>query len=180
MSKNNGTVRILGILVVIAGAIMAIAGAVTWGAVTSNLSAEKVIVSKDVTFGGSKVNSPWTAWYQAAAIKEHSLKASNGLTYAELGDAINAKKAELKAQGVSDADAAKDADVVALTGQRTTVMNGSFLRASLFTSVVSFGVAFFAFGVGVVSLLIGWALIKLSSVAADGAVSQPARVDPAV
>jgi hypothetical protein len=59
-------------------------------------------------------------------------------------------------------------------------MNGSFLRASLFTSVVSFGVAFFAFGVGVVSLLIGWALIKLSSVAADGASSQPARVDPAV
>ncbi len=161
--KTNGTVKVIGILVVIAGIIFVVAGAVTWGAVATNLSAEKITVSGDAAhFGGQAVNSPWTAWYQADAIKHHSLTASNGLTYAELGSAITEKQNELKDQGLSAADIAKDEDVVTLQGQRTTVMNGSFLRSSLFTSVIAFGVALFAFGVGVITLLVGWALLRLS------------------
>ena len=161
--KSNGTARVLGILTVIAGLVFVVAGAVTWGAVASNLAAEKITVSPDAAhFGNQAVNSPWTAWYQADAIKHHSLKASNNLTYAELGAAITAKQNDLKSQGMSDADIAKNSDVVALQSQRTTVMTGSFLRSSLFTSVIAFGVAFFAFGVGVVSLLVGWAILRLS------------------
>ncbi len=41
-------------------------------------------------------------------------------------------------------------------------MNASFLRASLFTSVVSFGVAAMAAGIGVVLVLIGIALRRLA------------------
>ena len=41
---------------------------------------------------------------------------------------------------------------------RATVMNGSFLRASLFTSVVSFGIAAMAMGLGIVFILVGIAL----------------------
>jgi hypothetical protein len=41
-------------------------------------------------------------------------------------------------------------------------MTGSFLRASLFTSVVAFGVAFMAFGIGIVLTLIGVALRKVA------------------
>ena len=37
-------------------------------------------------------------------------------------------------------------------------MNGSFLRASLFTSVVSFGIAAMAMGLGIVFVLVGVAL----------------------
>jgi hypothetical protein len=40
-----------------------------------------------------------------------------------------------------------------------TAMNASFLRASLFTSVVSFGVAAMAAGVGLVLFLLGLAAI---------------------
>ena len=40
-------------------------------------------------------------------------------------------------------------------------MTASFLRASLFTSVVAFGVAFFAFGLGIVLILVGWALLRI-------------------
>ena len=47
------------------------------------------------------------------------------------------------------------------TRQRDTVMTASFLRASLFTSVVSFGVAAFAAGVGVLMILIGVALLRV-------------------
>lgn len=46
---------------------------------------------------------------------------------------------------------------------RATLMNASFLRASLFTSVVSFGVAAFAMGMGVLSILFGWALRRLAT-----------------
>ena len=35
-------------------------------------------------------------------------------------------------------------------------MNGSFLRASLFTSVVAFGVSVMAIGVGIVFILLGY------------------------
>jgi hypothetical protein len=38
------------------------------------------------------------------------------------------------------------------------MMNASFLRTSLFTSVVSFGVAAFAIGIGILSILFGAAL----------------------
>ena len=46
---------------------------------------------------------------------------------------------------------------------RATMMNASFLRASLFTSVVSFGVAAFAIGIGILSILFGWAIHRLAS-----------------
>ncbi|HEY0117586.1 MAG TPA: aromatic ring-opening dioxygenase LigA [Cellulomonas sp.] len=182
MSRNNGVVKVLGIITVVAGAVFVIAGAVTWGAVSSNLAAEKITVSPDAAhFGNQAVNSPWTAWYQADAIKHHSLKASNGLTYAELGTAITAKQNDLKNQGMSADDIAKNTDVVALTSQRNTVMTGSFLRSSLFTSVIAFGVAFFAFGVGVVSLLVGWALIRASApVVVAAPAAPPTTVNTAV
>ena len=44
------------------------------------------------------------------------------------------------------------------------MMNASFLRASLFTSVVSFGVAAFAMGIGVLSIAFGAAIHRLASV----------------
>ena len=56
---------------------------------------------------------------------------------------------------------------------RQTAMTASFLRASLFTSVVAFGVAFMAFGLGLVLILIGWALTNL----AKGPALQPAVVE---
>jgi hypothetical protein len=46
-------------------------------------------------------------------------------------------------------------------------MNGSFLRASLFTSVVAFGVAALVIGIGVVFGLIGFALRRVASAAPE-------------
>ena len=41
---------------------------------------------------------------------------------------------------------------------RPTVMTASLLRASLFTSIVAFGVSVFAMGVGILLALFGWAV----------------------
>ncbi|MFQ6170520.1 hypothetical protein ACK8HX_02845 [Oryzobacter sp. R7] len=44
----------------------------------------------------------------------------------------------------------------------TTVDNGSFLRASLFTSVLAFGVSAMAMGLGVVQILLGLSMRKVA------------------
>ena len=129
-------VGLLGTLVLVAGIILGLSGAGTWAFVQTSLSDENITVAEDAArFGGEKVNGPLTAYYEADIIEHHALEASGGKTYAEL-----------------DRE-----DPV-----RATVMNGSFLRASLFTSVVSFGVAAMAMGLGIVFVLIGIALRAIS------------------
>jgi hypothetical protein len=133
----NGSVRVIGLLVAIVGALMLVAGAITWTVVQSQLAAEKITVSDDAArFAGQDVNGPFTAYAEAEVIEKHALEASKGRTYAEL-----------------DRE-----DPV-----RATVMNGSFLRASLFTSVLAFGVSAMAMGLGVLQILIGLALRRLAS-----------------
>lgn len=156
--KARKPVAIIGILSMVAGLVLIIAGGVVWGVITSQLKAEEITVSavtEDApgALAGKPVAGPFTAFAQANAINHHALAGSNGLTYAELG----AKVSELKAE---DADANAD-EIEELTAQRATVMNGSFLRASLFTSVVSYGVSALVMGLGIMFILIGWALREL-------------------
>ena len=134
--RSAAPVRVLGILVIAAGAVFVLAGVVTWFMVKSQLSDEKITVSADADrFGGNAVEGPLTAYAEADAIEGHALEASGGKTSAEL---------------------AKDDPT------RDTVMTASFLRASLFTSVVAFGVALMAAGLGVVLILIGVAVVLMA------------------
>ena len=152
-------VAIIGILSMIAGLVLIIAGGVVWGVITSQLKAEEITVAAVTeenpgALAGKEVAGPFTAFAQANAINQHALAGSDGLTYAELG----AKVTELKA-----ADAKGNAEEIdELTAQRATVMNGSFLRASLFTSVVSYGVSALVMGLGLMFILVGWSLRELS------------------
>jgi len=139
VSPNTRFVRIAGLVTIIVGGVMLIAGAVTWGAVSSHLTAENITVSEDAAaFGGQTVNTPWEAYAQAEIINHHALEATGGKTYAELD-----KEDPLRA----------------------VAMNGSFLRASLFTSVVAFGVAALVMGLGLVFGLIGYTLRRLAPTA---------------
>ncbi|MGB7963490.1 MAG: aromatic ring-opening dioxygenase LigA [Propionicimonas sp.] len=133
---NHRKVRLLGLVTLIIGALFIIGGAATWGMVSTKLAAENITVSADAPmFAGAKVTGPLEAFVQADVISHHALAATGGKTYAELG-----REDPLRA----------------------TAMNASFLRASLFTSVIAFGVALFAMGVGVVCVLLGWALRLLA------------------
>ena len=134
-APRTGPVRVLSIIVMVIGAVLIVAGVITWFVVRDQLSDEKIVVSEDAPFlGGWDVDGPFTAYAEAEAINDHTLEASGGLTYAEL-----------------------DRE----DPTRETVMTASFLRASLFTSVVAFGVAFFAFGLGIVLILVGWSLLRI-------------------
>lgn len=167
VTKSNGAVRVIALLTMIAGLIFIVAGGATWAMVASQLKDEQITVAAVTaadpgSLAGKLVQDPFTAYAQANAIKHHSLTAGGGLTYAQLGAAITAQTSTLTKGGMSAADAAKDPSVVKLTNERTTSMNGSFLRASLFTSVVAFGIAALVMGLGVLFILLGWAMRKLA------------------
>ena len=130
--------RALAIIVIVLGAIFAVAGVGTWVVISNTLADEHITVADDAAhFAGQEVSQPWTAYAQANVIEKHATEIGGGKTYAELPQ-----------------DDPK----------RATVMTASFLRASLFTSVVAFGVALAVFGIGVTVILIGIALLKTSRV----------------
>jgi len=144
-------IKIASIASFIAGILLLVSGAITYGMVASQLSEEKIVVPADSSLlPGAQVRGPLSAYAQAEIIKEHALKGSGGKTYAELGKLANEAK-----------EAGDTAKAEEYTRQRTTVMNGSFLRASLFTSVLAFGVSALVMGLGVLFVIFGlafWAL----------------------
>lgn len=152
---NATPAKLVGLLSMLAGLVMIIAGALTWATVTSQLKDENITVPADASsFAGKQVAGPFTAFSQAEAIKKHALQGSEGRTYAQLGADIK------KAEAAGDTAKAEE-----LTQMRTQAMNGSFLRASLFTSVVSYGISALVMGLGLLSMLVGWALRHLAKLA---------------
>jgi ABC-type sugar transport system permease subunit len=120
------------IVAIVVGIVMAVAGVITWVVVSTTLSEQKIVVADDAScLAGDEVDGPFSAYCQADVIDQHTKNITGGLTYAELDR--------------------EDPN-------RATAMDSAFLQASLFTSVVAFGVAFMAFGVGIVLALIGFGL----------------------
>ena len=84
-TQRRGMVSVIGLLVIIAGAILVVAGVVTYGLVSTKLADQKITVSSDAAhFGGQQVTQPWQAYAQADAIASHADKIAGGKTYAEL------------------------------------------------------------------------------------------------
>ena len=136
MARHSRGGRVLALIVLIIGAVMVVAGGVTWFMVQDQLSDEKITVADDADFlAGDKVDGPFSAYAQTDIISKHALEATKGKTYAQLG---------------------RDDPI------RQTAMSASFLRASLYTSVVAFGVAVMAVGLGIALILIALALMSVA------------------
>ena len=136
MARQSRGARVLAIIVLVVGAVMVVAGGVTWFLVQDQLSAENITVSDDADFlAGDEVDGPFSAYAEADVISEHALEATNGKTYAQLE---------------------RDDPT------RETAMSASFLRASLYTSVVAFGVAAMAVGLGIALILVALALMSIA------------------
>ncbi|WP_174776790.1 aromatic ring-opening dioxygenase LigA [Cryobacterium sp. TMT3-29-2] len=134
-SRKAGVVRLIGILGLVGGLAFLLVGGLGWTTVSSQLSDEDITVAEDASFlGGAPVVGPFSAYAQADIINHHAMEASGGKTYAQL----------------------EQDDPT-----RPTVMTASLLRASLFTSILAFGVSAFAMGVGVLVALFGWAILTL-------------------
>jgi len=124
--------KVAAITAIVVGVVMAIAGVVTWIVISNTLADQKITVADDASCAaGDDVNGPISAYCQADIIDHHTLDITGGKTYAELDR--------------------EDPN-------RAVAMDSAFLQASLFTSVVAFGVAAMAFVLGIVLALIGLAL----------------------
>jgi hypothetical protein len=177
-TTSNKPVRLIGLVMIIGGILMILAGGATWALVTTQLKAEHIVVAAVTPenpgrLAGKAVAGPFTAYAQADAINHHALDGAKGRTYAQIGDDAKALKAKLAASGLSKEEVAKNPDVLALADTRDSTMNGSFLRASLFTSVVSFGVAALVIGLGFLFILLGFALRKVSPTVDVAAPARP-------
>jgi len=120
--------RLAAIGAIVLGVLLLVGGAATYLVVSSTLGEQNIVTSEDACLKGNDVDGPFTAYCQAKVIDMHALEATGGLHYAELGQE----------------DPLRD-----------TAMNASFLQASLFTSVLAFGVAAQAIGMGVIFILLG-------------------------
>src|SRR5262245_18372473 len=128
--------RVVAIIAIVAGGVMIPLGVVTWFLVQRELADEHIVVSDDAERNaGDDVDGPFTAYSQAMVIKTHALEIGEGQTYAQLPQD---------------------------DPRRETVMDASFLRASLFTSVVSFGIAALIAGLGLLFVLLGFAMIGMN------------------
>ena len=130
---------------------MIIAGSFTYYLVHRELADEQIVVSDDAeTLAGDDVDGPFSAYSEATIIKVHAAEIADGQTYAQL-----------------------ERD----DPRREQVMTSSFLRASLFTSVVAFGVAALVVALGALFIVVGVAIIALDR---RGGVEPAADVLPVV
>lgn len=134
--------RTTSIASIVLGALLILGGAITWFIVSSTLADQKITVSDDAScLAGNDVNGPFSAYCEAQIIEEHALESTGGLTYAELD-----REDPLRA----------------------VAQSASFLRASLFTSVVAFGVAGMAILIGALFVLIGMGIRDVSERTSTG------------
>jgi hypothetical protein len=120
--------RTASIASIVLGVLLILGGAATWLMVSSTLADQRITTPDDACLPERQVRGPFTAYCQAEIIERHTLDITDGQTYAEL-----------------------DRE----DPRRDTAMNASFLQASLFTSILAFGVAAMAAGMGVIFILIG-------------------------
>ncbi len=140
-----------GILIFI-GALMVIVGFVAWIMVGNQLKEQNMTVPGDASSNAGKtVAGPFTAWSLQEVIQIHADKITDGKSYAELGEVVN----QAKEQYGEDSPEAAEAQ-----GLRNTQMNASFLRASLFTSILATGVSVLTLGTGVSILLVGTVFVR--------------------
>ena len=149
--NDSSTRSVLAWILIAIGAIMIIVGFVAWIMVGAQLKSQNMTVPGDADSNAGKVVAgPFTAWSMQEIIQVHADHATEGASYAELGDKVN----EAKEQYGEDSEEAAE-----LQAMRNTQMNASFLRASLLTSVIASGVSLLAIGTGAVSVLAGAAFL---------------------
>ncbi|CAG7615530.1 hypothetical protein LEUCIP111803_01886 [Leucobacter soli] len=129
--------RRVGGLAIAAGSILVAAGASAWGVVTRQLRDENITVPDHAPFlPGKRVQDPMTAFAQSEAIKGNAERIAGGRTFSDVSDALR------KVEKGSDEEQR-------LKQQSETLSAAAALRTSLMTSVLAYGVAAFAAGLGV-------------------------------
>jgi len=123
MSARRSGAGTLTRIVALEGVLMVAGGAVAWVVAGRELAKERITVESDAgMLAGRKVAGPFSAYAEARIIDQHAREATGGRTFAELAGA---------------------------DPNREMAKTASLMRASLFTSVMAFGVSAMAMALGV-------------------------------
>lgn len=137
MSRRRiGSARALSVVVAVEGAVMVAVGAVAWLVTRRELANAHITVDDDADLlAGRRVTGPLSAYAEARVIEKHALAATGGKAFAELPGE---------------------------DPHREMAKTASFMQASLFTSVMAFGVSALAVASGLALLVLARAVRALA------------------
>jgi hypothetical protein len=148
---------------------MLVGGIVAYAFTSAELGSQQITVAavssqEPGPLAGKPVAGPFTALAQANAIREHTVHLTSGLTYAELGNVASndgvTYKADVAAAASTDGKAHKAGETLSKAdaetyAARAIAEKSAFLQASLFLSVLAFGVSVLTAFLGVLTIIIG-------------------------
>ncbi|MDR2587426.1 MAG: hypothetical protein LBC23_04095 [Coriobacteriales bacterium] len=170
------TSKVLANMVLIIGIITFIGGIIVFGVTSAQLNAQGITVAEITEedpgpLAGQTVNGPFQALAQINAIQHHTESITGGKTFAQLGNVATKNgqtyNKDVTAETSTDGEVHKAGDQLSeddakTFAARSTAQTASFLVASLFVSVLAFGVATFIAAIGVVITLVGFSLRSLA------------------
>lgn len=146
-----------GYLAIIAGLVLVIGG--VWGIsfTYKNVAQEKIVTGEDASIPNAKVIGPLTLKSQADIIREHTLKITEGKTYAEMPRFI--EKKDDKGNIVLD----KEGKAVLIENAARNI----WITATSLTTAINLAIMSYAFSAliilfGLVSLFTGYLFLELS------------------
>ncbi len=146
------------ILAISVGIIMVIGGAWAVMFTYENVSREKIVTTEDASIPNTPVNDPLTLKSQADVIRKHTLKTTDGKTYAEMP------------QQVAKVDASGSA-VLDKSGKPVMVPNAArniWITATTLTTALNLGIVTYLFS----GLIILFGLVSIWTGVVFGALSK--------
>jgi hypothetical protein len=153
-----------------------------WGIneVRDNLARENIVGTPDSSIPGQKVDTGNEAREFAAVMRKHTLEATEGRTYAEMGRFLDAKGNDTS----DEAKAAKDPttgqpvpnrarDLWVTETALTTALNMAYLGERVAVFGIVMGIALLLTGIGFLVLTIGGALRRAEAEAAEKVAPKP-------
>lgn len=171
---------VLGVTFVAGGAYTVFRGVDAKSQVRDELIAQNITTPEDASIPNARVDSVATAKSMADIIDYHARDSASGLTYAEMGRFMAASGDPAGTSNEDEALMGEDGRPVA-NALRNSAFQASALRTSLYTSVMAFEVSNLVLGLGVMILVLGFAVGGVG-VALGGlvipALARKVHVDP--
>lgn len=151
------TLMLVGIVFLGAGIYTVARGVDARTLVRDELLAQDIRTPKDASIPNVRVNSVATAQSMIDIIEVHTLAATKGKTYSEMGRFLaisgDVGGTDVATEAVADPQGKPIANPL-----RNVAFQGSSLRTSLYTSVMAFEIATLVIGLGVMIVVLGLAV----------------------
>ena len=141
--------------------------------VRTDLAREQIVGTPDSTIPGQKVDTGSEAKAFAAVMRKHTLEATGGQTYAQMGRYLDTSGKPTNDETAAAKDAKTGQPVE--NGARTIWVSSTAFQTALNTAYFAESVATFAFVIGIALVLVGIGFLVLTVRLRDRPETAPAR-----